>query len=306
MDRRKFISAATGALGALGLNAKDAASESTALDHHRADTGPVRSAPNVLILMADQHRRSCMGVAGDSVAVTPNLDKLARQSVRFAKAYCTNPVCAPSRASILTGLYTHHIESRGNAKPFSPKHKTIADDFARAGYMTALIGKMHMVDAQTHGFNYKIEFNDWWQYLGPKTQMFADELGVPNSGAGLPQIPDLWTEEGDPWKGHRTPDGRRGSVAVGRPSLMEERDHFESFVARESIRFLEKYARENQPFMLISSLLKPHDPFMPAARFAEMFEANKMTLPKTWGKADLKHLPRAVCESMDTGAVASF
>jgi choline-sulfatase len=300
MNRRKFLSAATGALGALGLNAKGRPSESTAGENGQAAGGRGGNAPNVLILMADQHRRSCLGVAGDKVAMTPNIDKLARESVWFTNAYCTNPVCAPSRASILTGLYTHHLESRGNAKPFSPKHKTIADDFARAGYMTALIGKMHMVDAQTHGFNYKLEFNDWWQYLGPKAKLYADELGVPNSGAGLPQIPDLWTDEGDPWKGHRTPDGRRGSVAVGRPSLMEEQDHFESFVARESIRFLEEYANENQPFLLISSLLKPHDPFMPAKRFAGMFAADQMKLSKTWGKADLKHLPRAVCEAIET------
>lgn len=300
MNRRKFILAATGALGALGLSGKGRASENASGVSDTPAPGRTVSAPNVLILMTDQHRRSCMGVAGDTVAVTPNLDKLARESVRFTGAYCTNPLCAPSRASILTGLYSHRLESRGNADPFSPRHKTIADDFGRAGYMTALIGKMHMVDAQTHGFNYKLEFNDWWQYLGPKTKMFADELGRPNSGAGLPQIPDLWTEEGDPWKGDRTLDGRLGAVAVGRPSLMEEQDHFENFVARESIRFLEKYAGENQPFLLVSSLLKPHDPFMPATRFADMFQADKMVLSKTWGKADLKHLPRAVAHSIET------
>ena len=300
MNRRKFISAATGALGAMSLNVSGRADEKPKSGNDRTTDGRRNSAPNVLILMADQHRRSCMGVAGDQVAITPNLDKLAKESVRFTDAYCTNPVCAPSRASILTGLYTHHLETRGNARPFSPKHKTIADDFAHAGYLTALIGKMHMVDAQTHGFNYKLEFNDWWQYLGPKTKMYANELGRPNSGAGLPQIPDLWTEEKDPWRGHRTLDGRLGSVAVGRLSRMEEQDHFESFVARESIRFLEQYVGEDQPFLLVSSLLKPHDPFMPARRFAEMFEADKMELSKTWGKADLKHLPREVVESIET------
>jgi choline-sulfatase len=81
---------------------------------------------------------------------------------------------------------------------------------------------------------------------------------------------------------------------------MEERDHFESFVARESIRFFEKYTGENQPFLLVSSLLKPHDPFMPATRFAEMFEADKMKLSKTWGKADLEHLPRPMVEQIET------
>ena len=77
--------------------------------------------------MSDQHKRTCLGVAGDKTAITPNLDHLASESIRFTDAYCTNPVCAPSRASIMTGLYSHHLESRGNARPFSSKHKTIVD-----------------------------------------------------------------------------------------------------------------------------------------------------------------------------------
>ena len=301
MDRRKFLSATTGALGALGLHATRGAAQSAAItgDPGAAASKAPGPMPNVLILMSDQHKRTCMGVAGDAVAVTPNLDRLARESVRFTNAYCTNPVCAPSRASILTGLYTHHLESRGNAKPFSPKHKTIAHYFGSAGYMTALVGKMHMVDAQTHGFAYKLEFNDWLQYLGPKVHLYADELGGPNSGAGLPEIESLWREEGDPWKGHRTPDGRLGSVAVGCPSLMDEQDHFDNFVARESIHFLEDYARANEPFLLVASFLKPHDPFMPAKRFAEMFQPEQMKLPATWGKADLAHLPRPVRRSIE-------
>jgi len=255
--------------------------------------------PNVLILMSDQHKRSCLGVAGDKTAITPNLDRLAGQSVRFTDAYCTNPVCAPSRASIMTGLYTHHLESRGNSKPFSAKHKTIADYFRHAGYMTALVGKMHFVDAQTHGFQYKLEFNDWWQYLGPKAQLYASELSIPNSGAGMPQIDSLWLNEGDPWAGHRTPDGRQGTVAVGRPSEIAEQDHFDNFVARESVRFLEDYAHGDEPFLLVTSFLKPHDPFMPATRFASMFDAEQMQLSPTWGKVDLTHRPQEIREAVD-------
>jgi choline-sulfatase len=59
---------------------------------------------NLLIIMSDQHKRDCLGVAGDPIASTPNLDAFARTSVRFSNAYCTNPVCTPSRASILSGL----------------------------------------------------------------------------------------------------------------------------------------------------------------------------------------------------------
>jgi choline-sulfatase len=300
MDRRRFLSAAT-ALGAIGLDA-DSPFTADAMSSNRPEAIPPtvrRSGPNVLILMSDQHKRSCMGVSGDLVAATPNIDRLARESVLFTNAYCSNPVCAPSRASIMTGLYTHNLEAVDNSKPFSPKHKTIADHFSKAGYMTALVGKMHFVDAQTHGFNYKLEFNDWWQYLGPKAQLYADELGRPNSGAGMPQIDSLWQKQGDPWEDHRKSDGRLGSVAVGRTSEMKEEDHFDNFVARESVRFLEDYSRADEPFLLVSSFLKPHDPFMPAKRFAEMFQPEQMKLSPTWGEADLKHLPKEVGQSIE-------
>jgi len=296
MNRRTFISAATAALGGIAAGADQ---QSIAEKHAPSFSTGAPERPNVLLLMSDQHKRSCMGVAGDRVAVTPHLDKFAGESVRFTQAYCSNPVCAPSRASILTGLYSHNLESADNAMPYSSRHKTMADQFNQAGYLTALIGKMHFVDAQTHGFSYKIEFNEWWQYLGPKTHLYADELGRPNSGAGMPQIDSLWAEEGDPWQGHRKPDGRLGSVAVGRPSEINEADHFDNFVARESIRFLENYSSHNEPFFLISAFLKPHDPFMPAKRFADMFNADQLQISPTWGKADVTQRPVEVREAAE-------
>ncbi len=304
MNRRKFLSLAATTLGAAGMHA-DAATDAMGVQALESDGSPLDSRPNVLILMSDQHKRSCMGVAGDSVAVTPNLDRLARESIRFTNAYCTNPVCAPSRASMMTGLYTHNLLSRGvlktsgDSSPYPFKHKTVADQFSRAGYMTALIGKMHFMDAQTHGFNYHLEFNDWCQYLGPRVQLYADELAARNSGAGLPQIESLWQKGGDPWKGHRKLDNRLAPCSVGKVSEMAEEDHFDNFVARESVHFLEHYARENEPFFLVSSFLKPHAPFMPAKRFAEMFHAEQMKLSPTWGKADLKHLPKEVCRRIE-------
>src|ERR1700761_8995979 len=80
----------------------------------RAQAAPRK---NLLIIMSDQHKRDCLRVAGDPVVHTPNLDALAHTSVRFTNAYCTNPVCTPSRASILTGLYTHNHESWDNTVP---------------------------------------------------------------------------------------------------------------------------------------------------------------------------------------------
>jgi choline-sulfatase len=244
---------------------------------------------NVLFLLSDQHRRSVMGIEGDTVAHTPHLDALAKQSIRFRSAYCSNPVCVPSRASIFTGLYTHSHKTWGNGTPWPFENKTVAHHFSRAGYMTASIGKMHFVDGQTHGFDYRLDFNDWYQALGPRVRQYAEEVNWPASGAGHPQIHNLW-DSGDPWKPVLTNDGRKGLVAVGRPSVMAERDHMESFITRESVRFLKDHGQK-QPFFLVSGFLKPHDPYMPAERFAGMYDPSKVQLPKTWGKVDLASIP---------------
>jgi hypothetical protein len=62
---------------------------------------------NVLIIMTDQHRRNYMGAAGNPIVPTPNIDRIASRGVRFTNAICPYPVCAASRASLLTGLYPH-------------------------------------------------------------------------------------------------------------------------------------------------------------------------------------------------------
>lgn len=256
---------------------------------------------NVLFLMTDQHKPDCLGVEGDRIARTPNIDAFAKTAVRFSNAYCANPVCTPSRASILTGLHTHNHRTWNNGTPWPFEHKTMAHAFSNAGYMSALIGKMHFVDAQTHGFDYRLDFNDWWQQLGPMTKLYAEELSRRNSGSGLPQIDDLWRDFDDPWKGVRETDDRKGAVHVGRASKIPEDHHFENFVARESIRFLRKHGKE-QPFFLISSLLKPHDPFMPGKRFADMFRPEDMKLPDTLGKVDLNTVPRRVRNAIEHNA----
>jgi choline-sulfatase len=70
-------------------------------------------------------------------------------------------------------------------------------------------------------------------------------------------------------------------------------------VARESVRFLRRFGKSGQPFFLVSSFLKPHDPFMPVKRFVDMFRAEQMQLPRSFGKADKSRLPKEVVRSID-------
>ena len=249
---------------------------------------------NVLLLMADQHQRQAMGVMGDRVARTPELDSLAKAGVLYNNAYCPDPVCVPSRPSMLTGLDVHDLKPYGT---WPIGCKTLAHYFSQAGYMTALVGKMHFHDARTHGFDYVLQFNDWYQYLGPKTRFYAEETFYPDVGEGLPQNEDLWKESGDPWTGVIDRDGREGQAVPGCISALPEEDHFESFVSRESIRFLRRFGKQ-QPFVLVSSFLKPHAPFMPAERFGRMFHPQDMVLPGTWGKVNLETVPEFIRESI--------
>lgn len=239
---------------------------------------------NVLFLMSDQHKPGALSVDGHPQARTPALDTLARSALRFQHAYCANPICGPARASMWTGLYTHHHRVTANEVPWPVGTTSIGDSFRAAGYHTAAIGKMHFADANCHGFDYRLDFNDWYQYLGPKAKRYADEVGRAFPGDGHPQIGSLWHGI-DPWKGLYEPDGREGWTHVGRTSKMPEADHFDSFVARETIAYLKRYAGRG-PFFLVTSFIKPHQPFMPAERFAKMYRAEDMRLPDSWGKMD--------------------
>lgn len=301
-NRRDFLKeSAAAALAGIGLSGRQVAAQNShgeQTSFRRSNTAGRGKPKNVLFLMTDQHRPSALSINGNTPAHTPNLDALARSGTRFDHAYCASPICVTSRASLLTGLWAHNHGANTNKSPWPYKHKTMAHYFNREGYITGLIGKMHFVDAQTHGFDYHLDFNDWFQYLGPKTRLYAEAVGSRSgSGSGMPQIDELWQESCDPWKGSVPPSGA-DITPLGGLSQLQEQDHFESFVTRESIHFLKNYTSD-QPFFLIASYLKPHGPFTPAARLYHRFSADQMKLPDTWNKVNLATVPQQIRNRID-------
>ena len=105
---------------------------------------PPAGRPNLVFVFADQWRAQAAGYAGNKDVNTPNLDRLAKESVNFSNAVSGCPVCSPYRASLLTGQYwlTHGIFY--NDKPLNPEAVTIGKVYRRAGYETAYIGKWHV------------------------------------------------------------------------------------------------------------------------------------------------------------------
>jgi arylsulfatase A-like enzyme len=110
----------------------------------RTDAAEIEVRPNILVVLTDDQRWNALGAAGNPVIVTPTLDRLAREGVRFENAFVTTPICAASRASILTGLYerTHGYTF---TKPPLARALTLASYPARlrrAGYRTGFVGKL--------------------------------------------------------------------------------------------------------------------------------------------------------------------
>jgi N-acetylglucosamine-6-sulfatase len=100
--------------------------------------------PNLLIILADDHRYDAMGFLGHPFLETPNLDRLANEGVYFENAVVTTSLCSPSRASILTGLYTHNHGVADNYNPIPEGLIYFPQYLQESGYETAFIGKWHM------------------------------------------------------------------------------------------------------------------------------------------------------------------
>lgn len=103
----------------------------------------MKSRPNVLLIITDQHARDVAGYAGDSAAHTEHLDALAARSVQFDTAVCASPVCTSSRMCMLTGKEAHRCAAWNNHWILFPEHVTWPQHFADHGYRTCLVGKMH-------------------------------------------------------------------------------------------------------------------------------------------------------------------
>jgi choline-sulfatase len=232
------------------------------------------SKPNIVWIVADQLTPLLAGVYGHPVVQTPNLNRLAASGVRFDAAYSPCPVCAPARASMLTGKYVSNIGAYDNAAPFSAEEPTVAHYLTVAGYDTALSGKMHFIGPdQLHGFRARLTTNLY----------AADFAWVPKRGL---QPQERHQVEYTGPTGHAF-NYLGEAVKVGKWSQFlsfDEETHFRAleYLHAQSIereRAMDD-GREPQPFFLCVSYTHPHEPFWPPQAFWDIYEDAEIEIPE--------------------------
>src|SRR5882757_8162351 len=129
--------------------------------------------PNILYIMADDHAAHAISAYGSKINRTPNIDRIANEGVRLANCFCTNSICTPSRAAILTGQYSNKNGVYTLDDAIDPKRDNVAKQMQRAGYQTAMVGKWHL-KTDPSGF-------DYWNIL-PGQGVYYDPTFITSAG----------------------------------------------------------------------------------------------------------------------------
>ena len=260
LDRRQFIQAGAATLAARAAPASAVAAAMPAKPLY------------VLYVIADQHQAACMGVEGHPQAITPNIDRLAAQGVRFSSCYTQNPICTPSRVSILSGQYCHNQGYYGlNGPPPPIDLPSVFQHFRHHGYRTAAFGKVHTPDNPTNWLSNHCDLiGDCYSYYN---DLDANEGLSPQYAANLKNL-GLFEKEDSVALREFPGSGQH----EGRPSNLPYRHSVEGWTVSQTIRFLEDSG--DRPFCVQASLPRPHECYTPDRQFWDMYSEN-LALPPT-------------------------
>lgn len=279
--------------------------------------------PNILFIYSDQHRHDVMGCAGHPLVQTPNLDRLAKQGIRFSNVWCQSPVCQPSRASVITGQYTEDLSLFGNTGDFDTSWPTVMKSLKSVGYETATIGKTHyhgMPDREvfkdrTDPYDLR-EYNNFIKEFGWDHVMEEYDRYVHSSSRVRSPYMDYLESHGllkeyqDQIKGvfRLTPTHWRGETSC----LPQEHD-LTSFIAGRAMKWLSE--RENEsPFFLKLAFVQPHVPLIDDPVWSDYYRDVEIPMPnekspervnEVWNKHLEKLDEHSQAQTMDEAFVRS-
>ncbi|MFS0726735.1 sulfatase [Paenibacillus sp. 1P07SE] len=209
---------------------------------------------NVLLITPDQMRADAMGCSGHPIVRTPHLDRLAGEGIRYEQCHVHNWVCAPSRATIVTGAHPSVHGVLFNDMTTDLRLETVPELFRRAGYRTGHVGKWHHYPkGEAFGFETILAHDGYREYLA--AQGIDPALGE--------EYPADWTKQFSTWV-----------------SPIPEAHYLTVYETDQAIAYLDEPSEK--PFFLWLSYEKPHPPYNPPASYAGMYEPAAMPLPAGW------------------------
>ncbi len=223
--------------------------------------------PNILLVMADQLVPAALPFHGNQVTQAPTMSALADTGVVFDNAYTGSPLCAPARASLMTGLLPSRTHAYDNASEFSSEIPTFAHYLRASGYRTVLSGKMHFCGSdQLHGFEERLT-----------TDIYPADYG--------------WTPDWDrpTHRPHWYHD--MSSVIDAGPCIRSNQLDFDDEVCFAAERELYAHVRsgDDRPFCFVVSFTHPHDPYAIPQQWWDLYDDDDIELPAYDGPSGEPH-----------------
>jgi arylsulfatase len=254
--------------------------------------------PNIVLVMADQHRADVMGCAGDASAQTPHLDRLAAEGTRFSRVSCQGPLCMPARASFLTERYVRDHGVYTNWAEVSPDTPTYLHALREAGYHTVMLGKAHLTREEEHTAKHVDELAPLLQNRG-----FAEvhETGDKFSGDPPNRYLDALAKR-DLLDAYRTfiadrayqGENERGGNATkvipmwdATPSPLPLDAYIDSWHGDLAVKWFEEYEGD-APFFAFVGFPGPHDPWDAPVDAVARYADSDMTMPTSTKRPDVE------------------
>lgn len=242
---------------------------------------------NILLITSDQQHWNTLGQFNPEIQ-TPALDRLAAEGATFTRAYCPNPTCTPTRASIITGKYPsqHGAWSLGTKLPES--EPTVGERFREAGYRTALVGKAHFQPLHSteeypslEAYPTLQDLDFWAEFDQPFYGFDHVELARNHTDeAHVGQHYALWMEENGltNWRDYfLQPTGN--VVEQRRKWLIPERFHYNAWIAERGKALISRFHDAGEPFFLWASFFDPHPKYLAPEPWDTMYDPAEVTVP---------------------------
>lgn len=217
--------------------------------------------PNIIFIMADDHAAQAISAYShplSKLAPTPNIDRISANGAMFENNFCTNSICGPSRAVILTGKHSHINGFRMNGERFDGNQPTFPKMLKEAGYKTAIIGKWHL-HGYPQGFDYWKILQDQGNYYNPQFIEIKDTVNIDKE----------YVDKTAHW-----------AVNMGDTAVVE--GYATDLITDYALDYLKQAKKDDAPFLLMVHHKAPHRNWMPALRHLNLYDSVVFPLPDSY------------------------